>query len=59
MQLRTVIYNRRAGEAMDFESIYKEYFREVYAFIFKLSRIPEIAEDITQETFIKALRFAG
>ena len=44
---------------MDFESIYKEFFREVYAFIFKLSRRPEIAEDITQETFIKALRFAG
>lgn len=40
---------------MDFESIYKEYFGEVYGFILKISRRHEIAEDITQETFIKAI----
>ena len=40
----------------EFESIYNQYFREVYLFVLKLSRNEKIAEEITQETFFKALK---
>lgn len=41
---------------MDFEQIYRLYFRDVYAFMLSLSRNETIAEEITQETFYKALQ---
>ncbi|GIN21999.1 MAG TPA: RNA polymerase sigma factor [Bacillus bacterium] len=41
---------------MDFEEIYREYFKEVYLFIKSLSHDESIAEDITQEAFFKALK---
>lgn len=40
----------------EFESIYNQYFREVYSFVLFLSRDEKIAEEITQETFFKALK---
>lgn len=40
----------------EFESIYNQYFRAVYSFAFLLSRNEKIAEEITQETFFKALK---
>ncbi|TMV49521.1 RNA polymerase sigma factor [Paenibacillus mesophilus] len=40
----------------DFEDIYNRYFRDVYLFVYALSRNETIAEEITQETFFKALR---
>ncbi|MEI2665702.1 RNA polymerase sigma factor [Rossellomorea sp. LJF3] len=40
----------------EFEKIYDQYFREVYAFILSLSRDEKLAEEITQETFFKALK---
>ena len=43
---------------MDFEEIYSMYFREVYLFILAMSKSPDIAEEITQETFFKALKGA-
>lgn len=39
----------------DFSDIYSRYFREVYHFAFSLCRSETIAEEITQETFFKAL----
>lgn len=41
---------------MDFEEIYRLYFRDVYLFILAKSENPDIAEEITQETFYKALK---
>ena len=41
---------------MDFEQIYRLYFRDVYVFMLSLSRNETIAEEITQETFYKALQ---
>lgn len=41
---------------MDFNEIYKMYFEDVYRFILNLSGNKEIAEDVTQETFIKAIK---
>lgn len=40
----------------DFEEIYEKYFKDVYKYILSLSRNVDIAEEITQETFYKALK---
>ncbi len=40
----------------DFEKIYNEYFNDVYLYIKRLSGDEHIAEDITSETFFKALK---
>ncbi|RSK28519.1 RNA polymerase sigma factor [Bacillus sp. HMF5848] len=40
----------------EFEEIYNRYFRDVYSFVLTLSRNEKIAEEITQETFFKALK---
>lgn len=40
----------------DFEEIYEKYFKDVYRFIFSICRNEHIAEEITQETFFKALK---
>ena len=40
----------------DFEKVYDLYFRDVYKYALSLSRSPQIAEEITQETFFKALK---
>ena len=40
----------------EFETIYNQYFREVYSFVLSLSRNNDVAEEITQETFFKALK---
>ncbi|KZE51069.1 RNA polymerase sigma factor [Rossellomorea marisflavi] len=40
----------------EFEKIYDQHFREVHAFILSMSRNEKLAEEITQETFFKALK---
>ncbi len=40
----------------EFERIYNQYFKDVYSFVLLLSRNEKIAEEITQETFFKALK---
>lgn len=39
-----------------FEQVYREYFSDVYAYILKLSGSADTAEEITSETFFKALK---
>lgn len=41
---------------MDFEEMYTLYFRDVYLFILAMSKNAELAEEITQETFFRALK---
>jgi RNA polymerase sigma-70 factor (ECF subfamily) len=41
---------------LDFETIYREHFSDVYKYILSVSRNEAIAEEVTQETFFKALR---
>ena len=43
------------GGSMDLEQIYKDYFSVVYKYLLSLSGDPLTAEEITQETFFKAL----
>ena len=41
---------------MEFEQIYTTYFRDVYRYIYKLSHSEHIADEITSETFFKAMK---
>ena len=40
----------------EFEAIYSEYYPKVYAYIFRLCQNADLAEEVTQEAFCKALR---
>jgi len=40
----------------DFEKIYTEYFSDVYKYVLTICRNGAIAEEVTQETFFKAMR---
>lgn len=40
----------------EFEEIYSLYFKDVYVFVLAMSKEAHLAEEITQETFFKALK---
>ena len=40
----------------DFSKVYHQYFRDVYKYALALSKNASMAEEITQETFFKALK---
>lgn len=40
----------------DFDEVYLECFPEIYRFLLALCRDPSLAEELTQETFFKALK---
>lgn len=40
----------------EFEKIYREYFSDVFLYVMSLSSNKQIAEDITSETFFKAMK---
>ena len=48
---------------MDYEKLYNSYYMQVYSYSVTLTKNPELAEEITQHAFVKALstgsRFAG
>lgn len=41
---------------MFFKEIYENYFKDVYLFCYSLTKNEHLAEEITQETFVKALK---
>lgn len=43
----------------DVEQIYEQYFQDVYLFALSLCRDQQLAEEITQETFVKAVKNIG
>lgn len=45
--------NKNAPD-LQFERIYRDHYKRVYSFLYKLCRSPETAEDLTQETFYQA-----
>ena len=50
-------HRSRGGEIVtDFQQVYELYFRDVYRYALSLCRNGAIAEEITQETFYKALQ---
>ncbi|MCR5216600.1 MAG: sigma-70 family RNA polymerase sigma factor [Lachnospiraceae bacterium] len=52
--LKSHIYE--GGEKVDIEKLYQEYFSVVYKYILSMSRNSLTAEEITQETFFKAMK---
>ena len=48
-----------AGRVMEFEQIYNTYFKSVYRYILKLSGDEHIAEEITSEAFLRAMKSIG
>lgn len=40
----------------DFQQVYETYFQDVYKYVLSLCRDPSLAEEVTQETFFKALK---
>ena len=46
----------KGGEEMQFEEIYARYYKEVYYYLLSLDGNRETAEELTQETFFKALK---
>ena len=44
------------GSVTEFEKIYRTYFNDVFLYIRRLSNNENIAEEITSETFYKAMR---
>ena len=40
----------------DFQEMYNLYFMDVYKYVLSLCREPQLAEEITQETFFKAMK---
>lgn len=41
---------------MDFEKLYNAYFMKIYSFVLLIVKNPDLAEEIAQETFFKALK---
>lgn len=49
----------RAGEPVAFEQLVNRYSPEIYGLLCRITRDPEEAKDITQETFLRAFRAIG
>lgn len=47
------------GSVTEFEKVYRTYFNDVFLYIRRLSGDEYIAEEITSETFFKAMRSLG
>lgn len=41
---------------MDIDKIYKEYFETVYKYLLYLTHNEDLSEELTQETFFKAIK---
>ena len=39
-----------------FESLYRDYYQKVYAFLNRMCADGDLAEDLTQETFLQAYK---
>ena len=44
---------------MDIEAIYKKYYHDIFLYIRRLSGDEDIAEEITQETFVRSMKQIG
>jgi len=51
---RDLVVRARGGEAEAFEAIVRSYQRRVYGVALRMTRRHEVADDITQETFVRA-----
>ena len=49
----------RRGEPLAFEQLVREFQADVYRFAWHLTRDRDLAEDVTQDAFLRAFRFLG
>lgn len=56
---RLLVERARGGDAQAFEQLYRTYVDRVYAYVAFRVRDRELADDLTQEVFIQALRALG
>lgn len=56
MEDNKIIKRCQAGDKSAFEELIAKYHPYVFKFLIKLSEDEELAEDLTQETFIKVIR---
>ncbi|EKR08889.1 sigma-70 region 2 [Leptospira kirschneri serovar Valbuzzi str. 200702274] len=45
------------SDSVNFSVLYEDNYRTVYHFLLKICGDPEVAEDLTQEAFLKAFTF--
>ena len=46
----------KGGIDVGFDELYQQYFKDIYHYLLGMSRDSHLSEEITQETFYKALR---
>jgi RNA polymerase sigma-70 factor (ECF subfamily) len=54
-----LVRRARRGDAAAFEAIYRAHARAIHGMALRLTGQPALAEDITQDTFLRLLRFLG
>lgn len=54
-----ILDRARRGELAAFEQLVREYQADVYRFAWHLTRDRDLADDVTQDTFLRAFRFLG
>ena len=54
-----LVQRARAGDLQAFERLYRDNERRVFALCLRLSANPELAEELTQEVFIRAWKKLG
>jgi RNA polymerase sigma-70 factor (ECF subfamily) len=54
-----LIQDARAGDLRAFERLYRDHERRVFALCLRLSSNPDLAEELTQEVFIRAWKKLG
>tara|TARA_B100000959_G_scaffold271448_1_gene319602 strand:- start:386 stop:979 length:594 start_codon:yes stop_codon:yes gene_type:complete len=56
---RTLIRQHLAGDREAFDQLVLKYHRPIYQFLYRMLVVHERAEDLAQETFLRAYRAAG
>jgi RNA polymerase sigma-70 factor (ECF subfamily) len=54
-----LVRRARRGDGAAFEAIYRAHARAIHGLALRLTGQPALAEDVTQETFLRLLRFLG
>ena len=54
----TWVSGLRAGDAGAFDAVYRAYRPRIYGFLWRMTRRPEVAEELLQETFLRLARHA-
>lgn len=56
VELATMIARAQAGDELAFEALYARYARHILRYMYVRTREPELAQDLTQEVFIRVIR---